>query len=132
VDFDRDGDPDLALTGVGEDGMHHLLENLLRPEIASGALLVRVLDGEGRATLPGAEVRVFAAGTDRLLGTGLVDTGSGYDAQSDLPIHVAVRPGQAVDVEVTVMRGGVRSVQRLEGVDPLSHRGGVLEVRIAG
>ena len=29
VDFDLDGDLDLALTGAAEDGMHYLMENLL-------------------------------------------------------------------------------------------------------
>ena len=54
----------------------------------------------GRATRAGAEVRVYAAGTRRLLGTRLVDTGSGYDAQSDVPVHVGLPSAGRVDVEV--------------------------------
>jgi len=92
VDFDGDGDQDLALTGTAEGATHALMQNLLRPEVAFHSLKVRVLDADGRATLAGAEVRVYAAGTFDLLGTGLVDTGSGYDAQNDLPLHFGL-PG---------------------------------------
>ena len=57
------------------------------------------------ATRAGAEVRVFAAGTTRLIGARLVDSGSGYDAQNDMPVHVGVPAGVArVDVQVIVPR----------------------------
>jgi hypothetical protein len=130
VDFDLDGDLDLALAGAAEDGMHHLAENLLRPEYGWHSLQVRVLDGAGRATRPGAEVRIFAAGSERHLGTRLVDTGSGYDAQSDLPVHFGVPGGQPVDVEVTVLVRGRRAAVRLEGIDPRAYQGAPLEVRV--
>ncbi|HZD03310.1 MAG TPA: VCBS repeat-containing protein, partial [Longimicrobiales bacterium] len=132
VDYDLDGDQDLALTGAGEDGMHLLMRNLLRPEISARGFHVRVVDGEGHATRPGAEVRVYAAGSRRLLATRLVDTGSGYDAQSDVPLHMAVRGGQAVDVEVALPVGGQRRTDRLEGLDPAAFRGRVLEIRVDG
>lgn len=130
VDYDLDGDLDLALTGVAEDGMHHLMQNLLRPEIARRSLQVRVLDERGYATHPGAEVRLYASGTSRLLGTRLVDSGSGYDAQSDLPVHFGLPGDGAVDVEVTVTGPDGRASGRIEEVDPADHRGGRLEVRI--
>lgn len=130
VDFDGDGDLDLALTGVGSDGMHLLMENLLRPERSWQSLQVRVLDEGGNATLPGAEVRVYATGTDRLLGSRLVDTGSGYDAQSDLPLHFGLAGGQAVDVVVTLPGGPRRRSARIEGVRPAEFQGRVLTVRI--
>ena len=41
------------------------------------------------------------AGTRRLLGTRLVDSGSGYNAQSDLPVHFGLGSIVKVDVEVT-------------------------------
>ena len=132
VDFDLDGDLDLALTGASDDGMHHLMQNLLRPEFAWHSLQVRVLDEEGRATRPGAEVRVFVAGSDELLGVGLVDTGSGYDAQSDLPVHFGLPGGQPVDVEVTVIALGARSSGSVTDVDPADYRGRVLSIRIGG
>jgi hypothetical protein len=130
VDFDLDGDLDLALAGAADDGMHHLVRNLLRPEYSWHSLQVRVLDGAGRATRAGSEVRLYAAGTDRLLGTRLVDTGSGYDAQSDLPVHFGVPGGQPVDVEVTIFVRGRRPTVRLENVDPRDYQGVALEVRV--
>jgi len=130
VDFDLDGDLDLSLAGAADDGMHHLVQNLLRPEYAWHSLQVRVLDGAGRATRPGAEVRIYAAGTDRLMGSRLVDTGSGYDAQSDLPVHFGVPGGQPVDVEVTIFVGGRRPTVRLEGIDPRDYQGVPLLVQV--
>lgn len=130
VDFDLDGDLDLSLAGAADDGMHHLVRNLLRPEFSWHSLQVHVLDGSGRATRPGAEVRIYRAGSDRLLGTRLVDTGSGYDSQSDLPVHFGIPGGQPVDVEITVLvRGGRQSI-RLNDVDPRDYRGGALLVRV--
>src|SRR6185436_6942906 len=68
ADVDGDGDEDLALTGSRADGMHLILRNLLPADDARRFVRVRVLDSRGRATLAGAEVRVFAAGSQRLLG----------------------------------------------------------------
>jgi len=130
VDYDQDGDLDLALTGATPEGMHHLLENLLPPERAADAVAVRVLDGEGHATRPGAEVRVYAAGTHRLLGTGLVDTGSGYDSQSDLPVHVGLPSPDPVDVVVTVLTAEGRKEARVDGVNPEAERGKVVVVKV--
>ncbi len=109
ADVDGDGDLDLALTGSRPDGMHLVLRNDLPATDAARGLHVRVLDAAGHATLAGAEVRVFAAGSTRLLGARLVDAGSGYDAQSDMPVHVGVPAGVArVDVQLIVPRGGQR------------------------
>ena len=130
VDFDLDGDLDLALAGAADNGTHLLMQNLLRPEYAWHSLQIRVLDGQGRSSRPGAEVRLFAAGTRSVLGTRLVDSGSGYDAQSDLPVHFGVPGGQPVDVEVTVFADGERRTALVSGVDPRDHRGSVLELRI--
>lgn len=131
VDFDLDGDLDLALAGAAEDGTHSLLQNLLRPEFAWHSLQVRVVDEAGRATLAGAEVRIYTTGTDDLLGTRRVDSGSGYDAQSDLPVHFGVPGGQLVDVEVIVPGGGRRVATRVEAVDPRAFQGRALRLRAA-
>lgn len=132
VDYDLDGDVDLSLVGAGENGMHLVFQNLLRPEFVGHSLQIRVLDAEGRASRPGAEVRVYAAGTGRLLSTALVDSGSGYDAQSDLPVHVGLPGAQPVDVVVTIVVGGERHETRIEAVDPAEWRGRVFTVRIDG
>ena len=132
ADFDGDGDADLALTGAGPGGMHFLLRNLLPAADAARSLRVRVVDGHGRATRAGAEVRLFAAGTRRPLGTRLVDAGSGYDAQSDVPVHFGLATAAPVDVEVTFPAAGRRLTTRVHGVRPSAWRGRVLTVRVDG
>ena len=129
ADFDRDGDVDLALTGARPDGMHSLLRNELDSASARRSLSVSVVDANGRATLAGAEVRVYAAGTRRLLGTRLVDSGSGYDSQNVMPVHFGLPSLGRVDVEVTVPRGGRRTVTRSRGVDPAESAGRSLVIR---
>jgi hypothetical protein len=101
ADFDRDGDLDLALAGSRTDAAHSLLRNLLPAAEAKRSLSIRVLDGEGRALRAGALVKVFNAGTRRLLAARLVDSGSGYDAQNDMAVHVGLGDANTVDVEVT-------------------------------
>jgi len=129
ADIDADGDLDLALTGSRADGMHLVLRNDLPAADAARGLHVRAVDAGGRATLAGAEVRVFAAGTTRLLGARLVDAGSGYDAQSDMPVHVGAPAGVSrVDVQLIVPRGGrrvpvwTRNVRLAAGRPPLVMR----------
>jgi hypothetical protein len=120
ADVDGDGDLDLALTGSrAADGMHLVMRNGLPTADARRGLHVRVVDDKGRATLAGAEVRVFAAGATRLVGARLVDSGSGYDAQNDLPVHVGVPAGVArVDVQVIAPRHGRRVPVWQRGVAP--------------
>jgi hypothetical protein len=132
ADVDGDGDLDLALTGSRPDGMHLVMRNLLPEADARRALQVRALDRSGHATLAGAEVRVFASGTTRLLGARLVDAGSGYDAQNDMPVHVGLPAGVArVDVQLIVPRAGVRTPTWARGVAPAAWRGRALVVRAA-
>ena len=114
---DGDGDEDLALSGTQPSGMHLLLRNLLASADSTRSLHVRLVNGRGRAIHAGAEVRVYAAGTRRLLGARLVDSGSGYDAQSDVPVHFGVAGEPRVDIEVTVPAAGRRPVTRARGVD---------------
>lgn len=133
ADFDRDGDEDLALTGVRPDGMHSLLRNMLPPEGASRSLAVRVTDAHGKSTRAGAVVRIYAAGTRRLLGTRLVDAGSGYNAQNDAPVHFGLpRRVRSVDVEVTYPAGGRRILAVDRRVRPAEWHGRVVTVRVAG
>jgi len=131
ADFDQDGDEDLALTGARPDGMHWLLRNLLPEADARRSLQVRVLDEDGRATWPGATVKIYAAGSRRLLGARLVDSGSGYNAQHDMPVHFGLAEMTPVDVEVTFPRAGTHAVTRVADVDPRGHAGRVLVVRAA-
>ncbi|HSA54698.1 MAG TPA: FG-GAP-like repeat-containing protein [Gemmatimonadaceae bacterium] len=132
ADVDGDGDEDLALTGVRPDGMHVVLRNALPPDAAARSLLVRVVDANGRATRAGAEVRVYAAGTRRLLGTRLVDTGSGYNAQSDMAVHIGLTSSEAVDVEVVWPGAGRRTTMRSANLLPREWTGRVVVVRGGG
>lgn len=119
ADVDGDGDLDLALTGSRPDGMHLVMRNMLPATDAARGLHVRVLDANGHATRAGAEVRVFAAGTTRLVGARLVDAGSGYDTQNDMPVHVGVPPGIGrVDVQVIMPGRGSRRLTWQRGVAP--------------
>lgn len=119
ADVDGDGDLDLAVTGSRTDGSHLVMRNMLPAADAARGLHVRVVDGKGHATRAGAEVRVYAAGTTRLIGARLVDGGSGYDAQNDMPVHVGVPAGVArVDVQVIVPRHGTRIATWQRGVAP--------------
>ncbi len=130
ADVDGDGDLDLALTGSRADGMHLVMRNLLPAADARRSLHVRALDAAGHATLAGAEVRVFAAGSSRLVGARLVDAGSGYDAQSDMPVHVGIPAGVArVDVQLIVPKAGRRTPIWTRGVDPKAWQGKALVIR---
>ena len=111
------------LTGQGP---HAVLLNVLPSESARRSLQVRVRDARGFATRAGAEVRVYAAGTRRLLGTRLVDAGSSYDAQSDVPVHLGLAESGRVDIEVTWPANGTRQVTRKRNV---ALGGAVVEVR---
>ena len=129
-DIDRDGDLDLSLTGAQASGMHLVLRNDLDSAVARRSLFVRVVDGKGRATRAGAEVRVYATGTRTLLGAQLLDTGSGYNAQNDMPVHFGLARLQRVDVEVTWPARGKRTVVRMRNVRPGRTRGAALVVRV--
>lgn len=130
VDFDLDGDMDLSLTGVQKDGMHWLLRNVLRPVDSSHALNVRVLDSRGRATLGGATLTVRATGRDAVRQRArLVDAGSGYNSQNDMPLHVVVPRWPEVQLIVTLsQRGSIQHhVQVIRNLDRWQQR--VYELR---
>jgi hypothetical protein len=126
ADFDADGAVDLAVTGQGP---HAVLATVLPEAVAQRSLRIRVLDSKGRATRAGAEVRVYEAGTSRLLAMRLVDAGSGYNAQSDAPVHVGLPSSGPVDVEVTWPARGQRHVTRERSVRVDGRR--VLTVRMS-
>ena len=75
---------------------------------------------------------MYAAGSRRLVGTRLVDTGSGYDAQNVMPVHFGLPSTAPVDVEAIFPRGGKRQVTRVPRVDPRQWQGKSLVVRIPG
>jgi hypothetical protein len=97
---------------------HGVWRNVLPIAVARRSLQLRVQDAAGRSAPAGAEVRVYATGTRRLLATRWTDAGSGYDAQSDAPVHVGLASGARVDVEVTAPVGGTRVRTMVRNVAP--------------
>ena len=129
MDFDYDGDLDLALADNGTMGGHYLFRNRLPAAMRQRGLNVLVLDGRGRYTRAGSEIRAYTAGTKTLLGTVMVDTGSGYCSQNLAPAHLGLPSSDPVDIEVTTLTGTGRKVTRVTGVDPKSLGGTPLVVR---
>ena len=127
-DYDRDGDDDLALTGSQAKGMHYLMRNELDAAARARSLHVRVLDAKGRATRAGATVRVSRGG--KPLGAWLVDGGSGYDSQNDIPLLVTFGSGAPIDLDVSAPSRTGRSRVRRTRIDPAAWAGRVLEIRL--
>jgi hypothetical protein len=119
ADFDGDGAEDLALTGAGP--LPLVLRNMLPSVDARRSIRVRVTDARGRAIRAGAEVRVYQRGARQLLGARLVDSGSSYNAQSDVPLHFGIPSAGRVDVEV-IWPGRSRTPVRSTGVTVPSSR----------
>jgi hypothetical protein len=113
ADYDLDGAIDLALTGVEKTGMHWLLRNTLATTAQTRAINLRVLDATGRSVLAGSTVTIEVGanqGTPRRT-THLVDGGSGYNAQNDAPLHVAVPDTTNITLTIRTRRpGGVDAV----------------------
>ena len=130
ADFDGDGALDLAIANNNPGGTHYLYRNTLPAERARRSLQVLVLDERGRYTRAGSEVRIYAPGTRTVLGSRLVDTGSGYCSQNVMPVHFGLPRGGRVDVEVTTMTKDGRRITRVANVDPnkLSRRMLVVKV----
>jgi hypothetical protein len=110
ADADGDGSIDLSLTGSQPNGTHPLFRNTAP---SSKYLNVRIVH---RGVVAGAEVRAFAAGTKRMVAIAIADSGSGYNMQNDLPIHLGLGSLARVDLEVTLIRDGRRAVERRTNV----------------
>lgn len=124
VDFDGDGDMDLSLTGVQKDGMHWLLRNALQVTSATRAIQVRVLDHKGRALLAGSEITIDNRRAR------LVDAGSGYNSQNDMPVHIVVAKTSSARVAVRVKRGAGSGVAGFDINAMRPSRGGTYELRV--
>jgi len=129
IDFDKDGDLDFAIANNNPQGTHSLYRNMLPPEQARRSVQVLVQDARAHATKAGAEVRVYAAGTRKLLGMGIVDSGGGYASQNVAPVHVGLGVDGPVDVEVTTLEKNGRSVKKVSKVAPDKVPGRVLIVK---
>ncbi len=117
ADFDGNGALDLAIANNNPSGTHTLWRNLLAPEQARRSLQVMVLDQQGRYTCAGAEVRIYKSGTRQVLGSRIVDTGSGYCSQNVMPVHFGLPEASPVDVEVTTLTAKGRIVTKVANVE---------------
>jgi len=94
------------------------------------SIAVEVTDPNARRTRAGSEVRAYRAGTRQLLAAALVDSGSGYCSQNDMPVHLginAIWKGK-VDLEVVTIAAGRRHVSVVRDVDPDDYRGRSLRI----
>jgi len=132
VDFDGDGALDLSLTGAPPTGMHYVMRNSRNDGEGGASIQVLVVDAEGNATRAGAEIRVYRAGTNELLGAQVVDSGSGYNSQNVAPVHFGLPGNGRVDVEVVFPSGGRRDATRETDVDPSSTAGNPVTIRTGG
>ena len=129
MDYDADGDLDLALADNGTMGKHMLFKNRLPASLRQRGLNVLVLDARGRYTRAGSEVRAYKAGTRTLVGMRMVDTGGGYCSQNFAPLHFGLPTADPVDLEVTTFARSGKIVTRVAGVDPKTLAGKPLTVR---
>lgn len=130
ADFDNDGDLDISLAANDPSAAHFLYRNDLS-ENAHQSVQVQVLDEQGSYVMAGAEVRVYRSGSSDLLGTRLVDTGSGYNAQNAMPVHVATLDAERVDIVVTTLGQNGRRNHRFNNVDVSSLQNMPYIVRVA-
>jgi penicillin G amidase len=130
ADFNMDGALDLSVANNNPDGRNALYRNLLPPDQARRSLEVMVLDSKGRANRAGAEVRLYAAGTRRVIGSRLVDTGSGYTSQSQAPVHFGLGGAGRVDIEVTYFTPEGRKIHMMHNVDPTKLPSRVLAIKV--
>jgi len=129
ADFDRDGRLDLALTNNDPGGGGHPLWR--NTSVVRGrAIAIEVTDPNARRTRAGSEVRAYRAGTRELLSAGLVDSGSGYCSQNDMPVHLGIPALWAgrVDIEITTVVAGSRHVSIVRSVDPNAYLGRSLRI----
>jgi hypothetical protein len=76
-------------------------------------------------------VRLYVPGTRTLLGTSIVDTGSGYCSQNAMPVHFGLGSHAGpVDVEVTHLTPAGRQVSRVAGIDPVAYQRKYLTVKV--
>ena len=87
-------------------------------------------DRNARRTRAGSEVRAYRAGTRELLSAGLVDSGSGYCSQSEMPVHLGIASSWTglVDIEIVTMLSRMRHVSVVRAVNPDDYRGRTLRV----
>jgi hypothetical protein len=129
ADFDRDGRLDLALTNNDPDGGGHPLWRNTS-NMRGRSIAVEVTDRNARRSRAGSEVRAYRSGTRQLLSSGIVDSGSGYCSQSELPVHLGIASDWTgnIDVEVITLMEARRHASIVRNVNPDDYRGRSLRI----
>ena len=75
-------------------------------------------------------MRAYRSGTRQMLSSGIVDAGSGYCSQSDMPVHLGIASDWKgkVDIEVITIAGGTRHASIVRNVNPDDYRGRFLRI----
>ncbi len=123
ADFDRDGDPDLAL--LNNDGPLQLLKSDL-PGLAGGGLTVRLHGVGADREAIGARVTLVTSKGAKGVGAGAeirrtrwITAGDSYQSSSDKEVVFAVPPDERVRaVEVAWPRGSKGGTERIESPPP--------------
>ena len=129
VDFDQDGRLDLALTNNDPmGGGHPLLRNTSK--VNGRSIAVEVTDANARRSRAGSEVRAYRAGTRQIVASAIVDSGSGYCSQSEMPVHLGVANDWRgrIDIEVITIAGGTRHASIVRDVNLDAYRGRSLRI----
>ena len=128
ADYDADGDLDLAMTNRNVGAA--LLRNTLDKSNAYRSMSLVLTNENDARVFQGAEVRVFEAGTERVLASRLVDTGGGYVSQSMTPVHIGLGNIERVDIIVTWPDGRFRRNWRFEDVEVPAETGTPMTIEL--
>lgn len=135
ADFDGNGALDLAIANNNPNGSHYLWRNLLAPEQAQRSLqLLRCnyWSWTNKAATHAPELKsAYTKQTRQILGTRMVDTGSGYCSQNVMPVHFGLPEAGPVDVEVTTLTAKGRIVTRTANVNASKLARKTLSIRTA-
>jgi len=75
-------------------------------------------------------VRAYRAGTRQMLSSAIVDSGSGYCSQGEMPVYLGIADDWRgrVDIEVITIAGGARHASIVRDVNPDDYRGRSLRI----
>ncbi len=76
------------------------------------------------------EIRLFDTESGELLGTAILDTGSGYNSQNAMPVFFGIPGSRLVDVEITTMTPQGRAQTRITGIDAADYADRWMRVKL--
>ena len=128
--FNRDGAIDLAICNNNPQGRMLVDRNLLPAPQACSCSAVIVLDSRALHAR-GLRGAAYAAGTRKVVGGRVVDSGSGYTSQSQAPVHFGLGDVKTVDVEATYFTPpGSEDARAVRTSIPIEVPKGILTVKV--